>query len=431
MKNPFAQKSTMEAVTAVLAALLFISAAHRAAAQEQGPPPQNPQYGYGQSPTEGPPPQAPLPPDQLQQLVAPIALYPDALVAQILAASMYPTQIVEAERFMQQNPGMQGADLGAAVDQQDWDPSVKALTQFPSVLADMSQNLSWTSELGDVEYNQQADVMNAIQYMRQQAQQAGNLNSSPQQTVDDSGGQIEIEPSNPEVVYVPVYDPEMIYGYPVGMWPGFMPWWTVGTPYLSFGMGFGIGPFGGYGWGWRHWGCGWGPGGGGLMFDHARYFGHSHAFYDHRAFGRGNYSGIGGGPGTQHGFVGGGHVQTFNGGNRGQGINAGGRSLGVDRPGVFSGGRVQTFNGGNRNLRGFGGNAPSVRSNGFGGFGGFNHGGTVSTFSNRGFSSMHGGFGGGARAGGFGGGGFGGGGMRGGGGFGGGGMRGGGGGGRR
>ncbi len=428
MKNPFAKKTSKEAVTAVVAALLFISAAHRAAAQEQGPPPQNPQYGYGQPPTEGPPPQAPLPPDQLQQLVAPIALYPDALVAQILAASMYPTQIVEAERFVQQNPGMQGADLGAAVDQQDWDPSVKALTQFPSVLADMSQNLSWTSELGDVEYNQQADVMNAIQYMRQQAQQAGNLNSSPQQTVDDNGGQIEIEPSNPDVVYVPVYDPEMIYGYPVGMWPGFMPWWTVGTPYLSFGMGFGIGPFGGYGWGWRHWGCGWGPGGGGLMFDHARYFGQSHAFYDHHAFSRGNYSGMGGGPGTQHGFVGGGHLQTFNGGNRGQGINAGGRSLGVNRPGVFSGGRVQTFNGGNRNLRGFGGNAPSVRSNGFGGFGGFNHGGTVNTFSNRGFSSMHGGFGGGARAGGFGVGGFGGGGMRGGGG---GGMRGGGGGGGR
>ena len=95
------------------------------------------------------PPTTPLPPEQLQQLVAPIALYPDALVAQILAASTYPTQIVEAERFIQQNPNLTGAALGAEVDKQDWDPSVKAMTQFPSVLADMDKNLSWTSELGD------------------------------------------------------------------------------------------------------------------------------------------------------------------------------------------------------------------------------------------------------------------------------------------
>ncbi|MGA8042839.1 MAG: DUF3300 domain-containing protein [Terracidiphilus sp.] len=411
-----------------LAALLLGSAYRVAAAQEQGPLPEAPTPSYGQPPMDGPPPQAPLPPDQLQQLVAPIALYPDALVAQILAASMYPTQIVEAERFMQQNPGLQGEALGSAVDQQDWDPSVKALTQFPSVMADMSNNLSWTSELGDVEYNQQADVMNAIQYMRQQAQQAGNLQSGPQQTVDDNSGQIEIEPADPQVVYVPMYDPQMIYGYPVGMWPGFMPWWTVGTPYLSFGVGFGMGPFMGYGWGWPHWGCGWGPRGGGLMFDHGRYFGHSHAFYDHRAFARGNYGGIGGAHGGQRGFVSGGRVAPFNAGNRGQGMDARGRSLGVNRPSPFSGGHVQSFNGGDRGLRGFGGSAPSLHSNGFGGFGGFNRGGTVGTFSNRGFSSMHGGFGGGMH-GSIGGGmrgGFGGGGMRGG--FGGGGMRGGGGG---
>ena len=415
---------------AMVASILLASAGTLSVAQEQGPLPQAPQPSYGQPPMDGPPPQAPLPPDQLQQLVAPIALYPDALVAQILAASMYPTQIVEAERFIQQNPGLQGADLGAAVDQQDWDPSVKALTQFPSVLADMSNNLSWTSELGDVEYNQQADVMNAIQYMRQQAQQAGNLQSGPQQTVDDSGGQIEIEPAQPDVVYVPVYDPEMIYGYPVGIWPGFMPWWTVGTPYLSFGIGFGMGPFMGYGWGWPHWGCGWRGGGGGgwLMFDHQRYMGHSHAFYDHNAFARGNYSGIGAARGGQRGFVGGGgRVAPFNAGNRGQGMeNNQGRGLGMGRPGVFSGSRSQSFNnGGNRGLRGFGGSAPSLHSNGFGGFGGFNRGGTVSTFSNRGFSSMHGGgFGGG----GFHGGGFGGGGGFHGGGFGGGGFHGGGGG---
>ncbi len=406
---------TRRTVSAGALALLLVAGTCGARAQEQGPPPDS-----GQSPMDGPPPQAPLPPDQLQQLVSPIALYPDALVAQILAASMYPTQIVEAERFMQQNPGLQGQALGDAVNGQDWDPSVKALTQFPSVLGDMSQNLSWTSELGDVEYNQQADVMNAIQYMRQQAQQAGNLNSGPQETVNEDDGQIEIEPASPDVVYVPMYDPQIVYGYPVGMWPGFMPWWTVGTPYISFGMGFGMGPFMGYGWGWRHWGCGWGRGGGGwLMFDHNHYFGHSHAFYDHRAFARGNYSGVGFGNGGAHGFVGGGRVQPFRGGNRTAGLaGSHGNAFQGGHTTAFGGGRVQPLSGGNRSsLRGFGNGSPGVRSNGFGGFGHFGGGGDVGAFSNRGFSSMHGGFGGGMR------GGFGGGGMRGG--FGGGGMRGG------
>lgn len=100
-------------------------------------------------PDTGEPPPVQLAPDQLQQLVAPIALYPDALVAQILAASAYPTQLVEADRFLQQNPNLTGTALGSAVDQRDWDPSVKAMTQFPSVLADLDKNLSWTSELGD------------------------------------------------------------------------------------------------------------------------------------------------------------------------------------------------------------------------------------------------------------------------------------------
>ena len=156
------------------------------------------------------PPAAQLTPEQLQELVAPIALYPDALVAQILAASAYPTQIVEAERFLQQNPGLKGAALGAEVDKQDWDPSVKALTQFPSVLADMDKNLSWTSELGDANYNQQGDVMDAVQFMRKKAEQAGTLKTTPQQTVTAEGSTVVIQPANPDVVYVPDYDPELI-----------------------------------------------------------------------------------------------------------------------------------------------------------------------------------------------------------------------------
>ena len=235
------------------------------------------------------PPAAQLTPEQLQEIVAPIALYPDALVAQILAASAYPTQIVEAGRFLQQNPNLKDAALGAEVDKQDWDPSVKALTQFPSVLADMDKNLSWTSELGDADVNQQADVMNAVQFMRQKAQEAGNLKTTPQQTVATDGNAIVIQPANPQVVYVPDYDPEFAYGYPVGLWPGFYPWWGVSGPYLAFGGGYGIGPFFGFGWGWHGWGFDWGHRG--LMYGGGRYQFRSRSFYSRNAFLHGNYRG--------------------------------------------------------------------------------------------------------------------------------------------
>ena len=118
--------------------------------------------------------------------MAPIALYPDSLVAQILAASTFPEQVVEADRWVQAHPDLKGDALGQAVDQQPWDPSVKALTAFPSVLGNMDKNLSWTSSLGDAYYNQQQDVMDAVQVMRQRAQEAGNLKTTPQQTVTDA-----------------------------------------------------------------------------------------------------------------------------------------------------------------------------------------------------------------------------------------------------
>src|SRR5438309_6200763 len=161
----------------------------------------------GQSNEQQPPPSVQQSPKELQQLVAPIALYPDALIAQILAASTYPTEIVEADRWMQQHSDLKGKQLGKEVDKQPWEPSVKALTQFPSVLANMDKNLSWTSSLGDAYVNQQQTVMAAVQVMRQRAQQAGNLKSTPQQSVTTQGKTIVIEPANPEVVYVPAYDP--------------------------------------------------------------------------------------------------------------------------------------------------------------------------------------------------------------------------------
>src|SRR5947209_15782966 len=156
--------------------------------------------------TQSPPQAARQSFDQLQQLVAPIALYPDTLIAQILAAATYPSEIVEAGRWMEQQRVLNGNDLAREVDKQSWDSSVKALTQFPAVLANMNQNLAWTSELGDAYVNQQQDVTQAIQTMRQRAQQAGNLKSTSQQTVSNTGQTIVIQPAAPEVVYVPQYD---------------------------------------------------------------------------------------------------------------------------------------------------------------------------------------------------------------------------------
>ncbi len=148
----------------------------RAPAQDQPPPP--PQASAG--------PQGELlssymqqSPSQLQQLVAPIALYPDSLTAQILAAATFPEQVVEADRWIHANPGLQGPALGQAADQQPWDASVKALVAFPAVLGNMDKNLSWTSSLGDAYYNQPQDVMDAVQAMRQRAQQAGSLKTTP------------------------------------------------------------------------------------------------------------------------------------------------------------------------------------------------------------------------------------------------------------
>jgi hypothetical protein len=241
------------------------NAPDQSAPQDVAPPPPQDQDTHQDQAPPPPPPTGPdqrqytaLPPQQLDKLVAPIALYPDALVAQILAASAYPTQIVEADRMARENPGLKGRDLAEEVDRQDWDPSVKSLVEFPTVLANLDRDLSWTSELGEAYRNQPDDVMQAIQSMRHKAYNAGNLRSTPQERVYEQGPNVDIQPADPNVVYVPAYNPAYVYGYPVGLWPGFYPWWGFGGPYLSFGVGFPISPFFGFGWGWRGWGIGWG-----------------------------------------------------------------------------------------------------------------------------------------------------------------------------
>jgi len=356
MEVNLSRKRVLACVVSCVVALAFSPASLPA-----GPTPQD------APPAEEQPQSARLAPDQVQQLVAPIALYPDALLAQILAASAYPTQIVEAERFLQDHPDLKDAALASEVDKQDWDPSVKALTAFPTVLADMDKNLSWTSELGDVNYNQATDVMSAVQVLRAQAKKAGNLKTTPQQVVGDQGGNVTIAPADPQVVYVPDYDPELVYGYPIGLWPGFYPWWGVTGPYIGFGIGFGVGPFLGFGWGWGGWGFDWYHRG--ILYGRAPYHFQSHAFYDRNAYFHGGYHG----------------AAPFARGDRGvRGFGAEGR-----------GGFAPSARGGTRS----------------GAFGGFRGGGDARGFSSRGQSWIGRGFGG-ARGGFGGGGGFHGGGRR-------------------
>jgi hypothetical protein len=222
---------------------------------------------------------------ELQKLVAPIALYPDALVAQILAASTYPTQVVEAERWLQKHSNLQGEQLGREVDQQSWDPSVKALTQFPSVLANLDKNLSWTSALGDAYYNQQQDVLDAVQIMRRHAEDAGNLRTTSQQRVVTQGPTIIIETVDPDYCYLPIYDPWIVYGSRIAPYPGYYydPWF--GPAFVSYGPRIRLGFFVGFGWGWPAWGFNWGSRF--VVFNHNRYFSRGHNFSHHLALARG------------------------------------------------------------------------------------------------------------------------------------------------
>ena len=193
---------------------------------------------------------------QLERLVAPIALYPDALVAQILMAATYPLEIIEADRWLQipANTALKGNELAAALQQRSWDPSVKSLVSFPKVLQIMDTNLDWTEQLGDAFLAQQSDVMDAIQRLRQRAETAKSLASTPQQTVSTEEQEVVIEPANPEIVYVPVYNPSCVYGaWPYADYPpfDFEPWAGYCTPadyLIAFGAGFYPFPF----WAWGH-----------------------------------------------------------------------------------------------------------------------------------------------------------------------------------
>jgi hypothetical protein len=203
---------------------------------------------------------APLTPEELDGLVAPIALYPDALVAQILGAATFPDQVTDADGWLRQNSKLTGESLMKAVDRQAWDPAVKALTQFPSVLDNLAKNLAWTSALGEASALQQQDVMAAVQRMRAKAYAAGNLKSGAQiKVIQESPQTIIIQPANPQIVYVPTYNPTVVYGTPVVV-RGYSAASMAAVGILSFGVGIAVGSTmhgGCCGWGWGGWGTNW------------------------------------------------------------------------------------------------------------------------------------------------------------------------------
>ncbi|HLM97657.1 MAG TPA: DUF3300 domain-containing protein [Bryobacteraceae bacterium] len=265
-------------VLSIVCALLLLPAGMPVFAQDAAPPPEQPAAQL-------------LSPQQLNNLVAPVALYPDSLLSQILVAATYPLEVAEAAQWLQQNRNLQGPQLVDAARQQNWDASIQALVVFPDVLNRMNSAIRWTTDLGNAFLSQQADVMNAVQHMRAQARAAGRLNSNAQQTVttetQGDNTAIEIQPVNPQVVYVPVYNPEYIWGPP--LWGYYPPLW-----YPAFGFGFGFGPgiyigsfFGGLGWG----GWGWGPNWFGCsIFERGFFFGH----YGYHGFaGGGRFGGVG------------------------------------------------------------------------------------------------------------------------------------------
>src|ERR1700757_1440616 len=207
--------------------------------------------------------QAPkIPNDQLDSLVAPIALYPDPLLAQVLAASTYPLEIIQLHQWLAQHKDLKDKALEEAVMKQDWDPSVQGLAAMPDVVKRLADDVQWVTDLGNAFLAQQSDVMDAVQRMRAKAQTQGNLKSSEQMKVEtkvvESKQVIVIEQADPQVVYVPSYNPTVVYGPPVYPYPPISyppPGYYAAGMAISFGVGVAMGAMWGGGWGW---GCGWG-----------------------------------------------------------------------------------------------------------------------------------------------------------------------------
>ena len=197
-----------------------------------------------------------FPPEELEQILAPIALHPDPLVSQILMASTYPLEVVQADRWAKQNASLKGDALTKALEAQDWDPSVKSLVNFPQVLTMMSEKLDWMQKLGDAFLADQKKVLDTIQSLRAKAQASGNLQTTKEQTVIVEEKIIKIEPANPQVVYVPTYNPTVVYG--AWPYPAYPPYYYYPPGYVAssmmwFGAGMAMGAAWGYAWGNCNW----------------------------------------------------------------------------------------------------------------------------------------------------------------------------------
>jgi len=207
---------------------------------------------------EGPAPaDAKFDASHLEQIVAPIALYPDSLLMQILMSSTYPLEVVEAARWVEANPKVTGDAIDAAIKKEDWDASVKSLCRLPDVLKKMNENLDWTRDMGDAFLGQQAELLDAVQRMRGKAQKEGHLKDTKEQTVTvQEDKTIIIKETNPEVIYVPSYNPTVVYG---SSWPPpyyYAPMYVYppGAAFFTFSVGFAMGAamWGGCNWGWGH-----------------------------------------------------------------------------------------------------------------------------------------------------------------------------------
>jgi len=197
--------------------------------------------------------------EELDQMLAPIALYPDSLLGQVLIASTYPLEIVQADRWSKANKNLKGDPLTAALEKQNWDPSVKSLVNFPQVLSMMSEKLDWTQKLGDAFLSQQKEVMDTVQKLRFKAKEAGNLKTTEQQKVIVQEKVIIVEPASPQVIYVPAYNPVVVYGvWPYPAYPPYYyypPGYVAATAAVSFGIGVAVGAAWGYAWSncnWNH-----------------------------------------------------------------------------------------------------------------------------------------------------------------------------------
>jgi uncharacterized protein DUF3300 len=294
--------------TAVLCAALLVPGEALLLAQSQP--------GTGSAQTEA----AKIPPEQLDSLVAPIALYPDPLLAQTLAASTYPLELIQLQQWLERNKNLKDKALADAVAKQPWDPSIQALAALPDVVKRLADDIQWTADLGNAFLAQQSDVMDAAQRMRKKAQDKGNLKTTEQQKVEtkviEGQSVILVEQANPQVVYVPSYDPVVVYGpayypYPPIYYPPYG--YYAGGMAIAFGVGIAMGAFWGGGWGW---GCGWG-GNNNININRNNNFNRNN-------IGGGNRGNLGGGNRPSNPIAGGGNRGNIGGGNRASTLPAGG-----------------------------------------------------------------------------------------------------------